>query len=103
MERYLICYDVSDARRLQRIHRALVKLGAPLQYSVFCVEAEDRRIAALMDDLARLIDPQHDDLRAYRIPARGMAAHLGLTAMPDGIIWTGYPLPAVADPRLTTS
>lgn len=32
---YLVCYDVRDPRRLQRVHRHLLAVGIPLQYSVF--------------------------------------------------------------------
>ena len=103
MERYLICYDIADARRLQRVHRALVKLGAPMQYSLFCVEADDQKIGRLMDALAELIEPGEDDLRAYRMPARGMVAHLGRPALPEGILWTAYPSAGVAPGSLTTS
>ncbi|MBC7230272.1 MAG: CRISPR-associated endonuclease Cas2 [Actinobacteria bacterium] len=32
---YLVCYDVSDAKRLRRTHKLMRGFGDPLQYSVF--------------------------------------------------------------------
>lgn len=103
MERYIVCYDVQDKRCLQRIHRAIRKAGAPLQYSVFCVECDERRIDGLMNALAKLINSREDDLRAYRIPARGLVAHIGQPAMPDGILWSGYPIAPAESPIRKTS
>ena len=36
--RWLVCYDISDKKRLGRVFRFLKKKGVPVQYSVFLVE-----------------------------------------------------------------
>ncbi len=33
--RYLVCYDITDKRRLRRVHKRMKGYGDPLQYSVF--------------------------------------------------------------------
>ena len=35
---YLVCYDVSDDKRLRRTHRKMCGFGDPVQYSVFRCE-----------------------------------------------------------------
>lgn len=52
---YLVTYDVRSPRRLQRVHRALSKVGYSLQYSVFAVDLEDWERAKLLGRLRRLI------------------------------------------------
>ncbi len=43
--RYLICYDVADPKRLRRMFRTLHGYGDPIQYSVFiCDLAPQERV-----------------------------------------------------------
>jgi len=35
---YLVCYDVSDAKRLRRTHKKMCGFGDPVQYSIFRCE-----------------------------------------------------------------
>ena len=37
--RWIVCYDITDARRGLAVHRCMKRHGLPLQYSVFLVEA----------------------------------------------------------------
>jgi CRISPR-associated endonuclease Cas2 len=82
---FIVCYDISDPRRLGRVFRQLKKLALPLQYSVFLFIGDDRQLERCLRDLAQLIDEKHDDLRAYPLPARGVKARLGMPALPAGI------------------
>jgi CRISPR-associated protein Cas2 len=68
---YLIAYDIADPRRLRQVHQALRRDGVPMQQSVFLVQRDRRGIVKLMDEIARLMHRQEDDLRAYPIPAPG--------------------------------
>lgn len=64
--RYLVSYDISNERRLARIHRLLKNWGEPLQKSVFIVKG-DQDIPKLKADLKRTMDESEDDIRLYPI------------------------------------
>jgi CRISPR-associated protein Cas2 len=91
MADYIIAYDITSPRRLARIYRYMQKTGVHIEYSVFYVTCDNRRILAILDELAALIDPRHDDLRCYPLPARGVKLSLGKAILPAGIIYTGLP------------
>ena len=85
---WLVAYDIADPRRLAKVFKELKKVGVPLQYSVFSVEASAGAIAVLMAKLLRLIHAKEDDIRAYRLPANGWRATLGEAILPEGL-WLG--------------
>ena len=96
MPDYVICYDISDPRRLARLHRHLRRRALAIQYSVFLMRCDARRIDDELAEAATLIDPRADDLRCYRLPERGFAARLGAAVLPEGILLTDLPAPLVA-------
>ncbi len=65
---YLVIYDISEPKRLQRIHRVLKKTGLPIQYSVFSVVLTKARLLGLIELLKSIINEKEDDLRCYRLP-----------------------------------
>lgn len=91
MTDYVICYDISNPRRLGRLFRFLRKCAVPLQYSVFLFTGDDRQLDRCMAKAAGFIDTKEDDLRAYPLPVRGLKARLGKPALPEGIQWGGLP------------
>ena len=40
----LLCYDIRDPKRLQKVHREVKKVGMPLQYSVFYIEMNNDEV-----------------------------------------------------------
>lgn len=82
---WLVAYDICEPGRLRRVHRQLKKVGATVQYSAFSVEANDAKLQALLATLESLIDPRHDDLRAYHLPQRCPVWLLGVQGLPDGV------------------
>ena len=84
--RYLVTYDIADPRRLGRLFRFLKKQGVPIQYSVFLVEASATEINLLMVQIAKMIDANADDVRAYRMPERGWEITLGASILPDDVL-----------------
>ncbi len=62
--RYLISYDITDKRRLSRIHKILVNYGLPLQKSVFIVD-KAKNIGQLLQKLENTMDLREDDIRLY--------------------------------------
>lgn len=74
---WLVTYDIANPKRLARVFKRLKTAGTPVQYSVFSVQANALQMGKLMAELKQLIDNRDDDVRAYRLPARGWSATLG--------------------------
>lgn len=76
---WLVCYDISDPKRLKRVARTLTEHGERVQWSLFsCVLTAWQR-GRLAEKLACLIDPAADSVRFY--PVRGTAG-VGRGALP---------------------
>jgi len=80
---YLLCYDIANPRRLQRVYRACCRAGTPYQYSVFHLQGSLEMVDELLAKLAALIDPDQDDLRLYRIGGPETIACLGCALTPS--------------------
>ncbi|MCS7272907.1 MAG: CRISPR-associated endonuclease Cas2 [Fimbriimonadales bacterium] len=69
----LICYDVETAdaagrRRLRKVAQACKAYGQRVQKSVFECQLTESQLQALKRRLLRIIDPNADSLRFYRLP-----------------------------------
>lgn len=53
--RYLLGYDISDAKRLRSVHRCAREFGYPLQYSLFLCDMDDMELTRLKWGLSDLI------------------------------------------------
>jgi len=82
---YLICYDIADPKRLVRVHRYLKQLAIPLQYSVFITRATPALLDGYFSDIAHIIDPREDDVRAYPLPGDLHIDFLGRQMLPEGV------------------
>lgn len=91
MDYFVIGYDVTDAARLQRIHRVMCRFAIPLEYSVFLLVGSVAQKGKCLVELANLINVKKDDIRCYTLPIRGLQKRLGRANLPDGIQWTGLP------------
>ncbi len=60
--RYLVCYDISDSKRLQKVHKKMKGYGEPLQYSVFCCELTASEKTLLWGELHTLINHREDQI-----------------------------------------
>lgn len=58
--RFLVCYDISDPKRLRKVHKTMKGYGEPLQYSVFCCELNRRERVELDGDLSEIIHHRDD-------------------------------------------
>ncbi len=85
---WLLAYDVRCPRRLARLHRRLLRIGAPVQYSLFLVYATTEEMTVLMDTLADGWIAPVDDLRAYPVSEVGSAVALGAPRCPES--WSGW-------------
>ncbi|MDH2998905.1 CRISPR-associated protein Cas2 [Pasteurellaceae bacterium LFhippo2] len=85
--RYLIGYDVSDDKRLQRIHRRMIKFATPLQYSVFLFEGSKKMLDDGLKNILQILHKNEDDLRIYPLPTGTKEEYLGKPQYPEGIVW----------------
>ncbi len=91
MKKYLIGYDISNEKRLQRVYRKMLKYATPIQYSVFIFEGSDTLLQRCINDILTVLHKKEDDLRIYPLPSRGLQWQIGKAIFPEGIIWTGLP------------
>lgn len=84
--RWLVTYDIADPRRLGRLYRYLKKQGVPVQYSVFLVDASAAQMGAIVVQMAKMINADADDVRAYRLPEKLWHVTLGASILPDNIM-----------------
>lgn len=90
---WLIGYDITDPRRLGRVHRMMIQHATPIEYSIFWFYGTETGLQACLTELGHLIDPKNDDVRCYPLPARGVQERIGCATLPAGIQWTGLPAP----------
>ena len=77
MSEYIICYDITNPRRLGRIHRTLKQYAVPLQYSVFLFTGSAAQLAQCLARLQAIMDEHSDDIRAYPLPLARPALYPG--------------------------
>lgn len=76
--RYLICYDITRPRRLQRIHKFLKARGFHIQYSVFLLHLGWQQLQQVKEEISGLINPKYDDVRIYPLPSACKEIILGI-------------------------
>ena len=57
---YLVCYDVSDDKRLRRTHKKMLGFGDPVQYSVFRCELSPTERQLMKEALWSILNWDHD-------------------------------------------
>jgi len=85
----LVCYDIADPRRLQRVHRLLKGEGIPLQYSVFLVLVTPKEREALLDRICSIINEKQDDIRIYPVSHTMEFVALGQQYLDPAMMLTG--------------
>lgn len=70
--RYIVSYDISDDKRLRRVHRTMKGYGDPLQYSVFRCDLSASERILLIEALSKIINHREDQVMLVDIgPADG--------------------------------
>lgn len=83
---WLIAYDISNPKRLLRVHRYLKTVATPVQYSLFVAEESTYGIQRIHLALEELIDPRNDDVRIYPLPRHIEIHHYGRSLLPAGLL-----------------
>ncbi|MCW8797041.1 MAG: CRISPR-associated endonuclease Cas2 [Chlorobium sp.] len=63
----LVSYDICDPKRLQRVAKLMERYGSRVQYSVFECLLTQRQQDALKVKLKKIIMPEEDSVRFYRL------------------------------------
>lgn len=58
--RYLVSYDISDAKRLRQVHKTIKDFGWPMQYSVFICDLDAVEMLMLKQAVADIIHHGED-------------------------------------------
>ena len=83
---WLLCYDIANPRRLQRVHRVARRHATPLQYSVFHTIATRGEVRAMIHEIEEFIDPGQDDVRAYPLLTTAQPVTLGRSRLASGVM-----------------
>ncbi|HYC54032.1 MAG TPA: CRISPR-associated endonuclease Cas2 [Candidatus Binatia bacterium] len=59
---YLVCYDISNPKRLRAVHRRLRDFGDHLQYSIFECQLSPIDLARCRHVLNEIINHSHDQV-----------------------------------------
>jgi CRISPR-associated protein Cas2 len=62
---YMVCYDVSDPKRLRRTAKVLENYGLRVQKSFFQCEMEAERMQAMRDRILEVVDTEKDYFFVY--------------------------------------
>lgn len=86
---YLVQYDITDKKRLQRVHRFMKSCAFSLQGSVFAWRGNDEALRQFQHKLASLIDTKADDIRGYAL--KNAVWLFGDTPFVRDVYFGGYP------------
>jgi CRISPR-associated protein Cas2 len=71
---YIVAYDISDPKRLRKVHKVMKGFGVPLQYSVFSCDLTATELVRCETALRDVMDTKTDQVLFINIgPARGRA------------------------------
>ena len=88
---YLVCYDISDEKRLRRVAEVCSDFGLRLQYSVFECELNESEKVLMEGKLREIIDLEKDQVLYVSLgPSQGRGEW--------GIVALGRPYTKVAAP-----
>jgi CRISPR-associated protein Cas2 len=69
--RYLIAYDISDAKRWRKVYKLIQGLGIRLQYSVFVADLTVSEVYDFIIECKKVIDCEVDKLLVVKLGQEG--------------------------------
>ena len=64
---YVVCYDIADDRRRDRVASALLDYGPRVQESVFVASLDEELAAKMMARLKKLVDEEWDRIHVFEL------------------------------------
>jgi len=90
---YLICYDISDDKRLRKVFQIMRKFGDHLQYSIFECQLTAMDLVRCRAELAKAINQKEDQVLFVNLgPAEGRGDRV-ITAL--GLPYTNVDAPCI--------
>ena len=62
---YVVCYDLSDDRRRDRLAKALLDYGERVQESVFVAHLDEELYGRMLERIAKVIDEVEDRVHVF--------------------------------------
>ena len=82
---YLVCYDISDEKRLRKVFQAMRAYGDHLQYSIFECQFTAMDLAKCRAELAGIINHAQDQVLFVNLgPAEGLVGATFSRTCDDG-------------------
>jgi CRISPR-associated protein Cas2 len=79
MGRFILCYDISDEKRLAKIAKIIEKISLRIQRSIYYFEdVSEEEIIKSINEAVSIMDKEKDDLRIYRIRKDTYALYDGI-------------------------
>jgi CRISPR-associated protein Cas2 len=63
--RYIICYDVTEDHRRNRVADKLKDFGRRIQFSVFVADLDEALAHKMMEEVRREVDPEQDKIHVF--------------------------------------
>ena len=63
----MVCYDISDPKRLRRVHKTMKGFGASMQYSIFRCSLSPRNHQLMLSRLEDIIDHEEDRIMVVNL------------------------------------
>jgi CRISPR-associated protein Cas2 len=63
--RYVVCYDIADDRRRERVAKALLDFGQRIQESVFVADLDDELAKRMQERLRALLERDQPDEKVH--------------------------------------
>ncbi len=83
---YLVCYDIADEKRLNRMYKYMKGKGFHIQYSVFYCIMSEKEIIKLKEEVLKIINLRYDDVRIYPLSQESLVSVLGVgDRIPEGV------------------
>ncbi len=88
---WILAYDVACTRRWRRLYRLARERGVRLQWSVFLITEADFDPRRFLAKAAKIIDPNADDVRLYRVAGSIASSHdrKAVDEPIEGVQWRG--------------
>ena len=55
MPTWVIGYDIRSPKRLQKVHKAMTRFAAPIEYSIFLYKGSDENLQHRLEKVSRLL------------------------------------------------
>ncbi len=83
---WIVGYDIASPKRLRRVAKLLEKSALRIQFSLFVGCWSEAEFDRVWSNLARLINPRCDDVRAWPVPEGAVVVSIG-AVLPEGLVF----------------